>query len=164
MKELFTESEFWVAVAFALFVALLGKLMWARLSAMLDKRSSDIARALADAERLRAEALKARQDAEGTLSRATSEAEAIRAQALEETQRMQARAAAGLQSAVALREQQALDRIAQSEATATKQVRDAAVDVALAATRALLREQIGSGRTANLIDESIAELPRRQPH
>ena len=61
---------------------------------------------------------------------------------------MQARAAASLETAVALREQQALDRIAQSEAAATKQVRDTAVDVALSATRALLREQVGSGRSA----------------
>jgi len=59
-------------------------------------------------------------------------------------------------------EQQALDRIAQSEAAAAKQVRDTAIDVALGATRALLREQVGTGRTAALIDESIAELPRRQ--
>ena len=41
-----------------------------------------------------------------------------------------------LQNAIALREQQALDRIAQSEAAAAKQVRDTAVDVALGATRA----------------------------
>ena len=50
---------------------------------------------------------------------------------------MQARAEASLKNAVALREQQALDRIAQSEAAATKQVRDTAVDVALSATRDL---------------------------
>ena len=60
-----------------------------------------------------------------------------------------------------MREQQALDRIAQSEAAATKQVRDTAVDVALSATRALLREQVGAGRTQALVDEAIGELPRR---
>ena len=65
---------------------------------------------------------------------------------------MQARAAASLKTAVALREQQALDRIAQSEAAATKQVRDTAVDVALSATRALLREQVGAGRSEAMVD------------
>ena len=60
---------------------------------------------------------------------------------------MQARAAQSLQNAIALREQQALDRIAQSEAAAAKQVRDMAVDTALAATRSLLREQVGSGKS-----------------
>jgi F-type H+-transporting ATPase subunit b len=60
-----------------------------------------------------------------------------------------------------LREQQALDRIAQSETAATKHVRDTAVDVALSATRALLREQVGSGRSEALVNEAITELPRR---
>ena len=74
---------------------------------------------------------------------------------------MQARAAANLKTATALREQQALDRIGQAEAAAAKHVRDTAVDAALTATRSLLREQVGSGRTAALIEEAIGELPRR---
>jgi F-type H+-transporting ATPase subunit b len=128
---------------------------------MLDKRAAAIARALADAERLREEALQAKAEAERSLARAASESEAILQQAREEAQRMQARAAASLKNAVALREQQALDRIAQSEAAAAKQVRDSAVDVALAATRALLREQVGSQRGVAMIDDAIGELPRR---
>jgi len=82
-------------------------------------------------------------------------------QAREEVQRMQARAAQHLETVVALRQQQAKDRIAQAEAAATKDVRDTAVDVALAATRALLREQVGSGNAGSLVDQAIAELPRR---
>jgi F-type H+-transporting ATPase subunit b len=123
--------------------------------------SAAIAKALADAERLRDEAVAARTAAEKTLAQATAEAEAILGQAREEVTRMQARAATSLQNAIALREQQALDRIAQSEAAAAKQVRDTAVDVALGATRALLREQVGSGKSQDLVDQAIAELPRR---
>ncbi len=74
---------------------------------------------------------------------------------------MQARAEASLKNAVALREQQALDRIAQSEAAAAKQVRDTAVDVALSATRALLREQVGAGRSEAMVNEAIGDLPKR---
>src|SRR6201999_2590443 len=109
----------------------------------------------------RADALKAKAEAEQTLAKATAEAEAILVQAREEVQRMQARAAQNLETVVALREQQAKDRIAQAEASATKDVRDTAVDVALAATRALLREQVGAGKAENLVDQAIAELPRR---
>ena len=119
-----------------------------------------VAAALADAERLRGEALAAKAAAEQTLAQATAEAEGILGNAREEVSRMQARAAQGLQNAIALREQQALDRIAQSEAAASKQVRDMAVDTALAATRSLLREQVGSGKS-NDVDQAIAELPRR---
>ena len=158
---LFSDPGFWVAVAFFLFFALAGKVLWKKITEMLDKRTSAIAKALADAEQLRADALKAKTEADRTLAQAATEAGAIVQQAREEATRMQARAAANLETAVALREQQALDRIAQSEAQATKQVRDTAVDVALSATRALLREQVGSGRTQALVDEAIAELPKR---
>lgn len=158
---LFSDPGFWVAVAFVLFFALAGKVLWKTIREMLDKRSADIGKALADAERLRAAALKAKQDAERTLAQASGEGNAIIQQACEEADRMKAKAAASLEAAIALREQQAKDRIAQAEAQASKQVRDTAVDVALAATRALLREQVGQGRTAAMIDEAIAELPRR---
>jgi len=156
-----SQPELWVGIAFFLFFALVGKTLWRRVSAMLDKRAADIMRALADAERLRDEALKAKAEAEQTLTRAASESEAILKQAREEAARLQARAVASLETAVALREQQARDRIAQAEAQATKQVRDTAVDVALSATRALLREQVGSGRSGALIENAIGELPRR---
>ena len=157
----FSDPAFWVAVAFVLFFALAGKALWGRISGMLDKRAADIAKALADAARLRDEAVKAKQDAERTLAHATTEGAAILQHAREEAERMQARAAANLKTATALREQQALDRIGQAEAAAAKHVRDTAVDAALTATRSLLREQVGSGRTAAQIEEAIAELPRR---
>jgi F-type H+-transporting ATPase subunit b len=157
----FGNPETWVAVAFLLFVVLLGKILWSKVAELLDKRSDAISRALADAERLRAEAVAAKAAAEQTLAQATAEAEGILGHAREEVGRMQARAATSLQNAIALREQQALDRIAQSEAAAAKQVRDTAVDVALTATRSLLREQVGSGKSKDLVDQAIAELPKR---
>jgi len=157
----FGNPETWVAVAFLLFVVLLGKILCTRVTALLDKRSDAIARALADATRLRNEAIAAKAAAEQTLAQATAEAEAILGHAREEVSRMQARAAGSLQNQIALREQQALDRIAQSEAAASKQVRDTAVDVALTATRSLLREQVGTGKAQDLVDQAIAELPRR---
>ena len=157
----FSDPTFWVAVAFVLFFVLAGKLLWRQITGMLDKRAAGIAKALADAERLRADALKAKADAEATLAKAAGEAEGIVAQAREEVTRMQARAAQQLETAVMLREQQAKDRIAQAEAAASKEVRDTAVDVALAATRALLTDQVASGRAQALVDEAITELPRR---
>ncbi|MBN9086625.1 MAG: ATP synthase F0 subunit B [Reyranella sp.] len=157
----FGNPETWVAIAFLLFVVLLGKLLWTKVGELLDKRSDTIARALADADRLRNEAAAAKAQAEKTLAQATAEAEGILAQARDDVGRMQARAATSLQHQIALREQQALDRIAQSEAAAAKQVRDTTVDVALSATRSLLREQVGSGKSQDLVDQAIAELPRR---
>jgi len=158
---IFSDPTLWIAVAFVLFFVATGRIMWRALTGALDKRSAMIAQELSEAERLRAEALEAKTAAERTLAEATAEADGIIGQARDEAQRMQARAATNLETAVAMREQQALERIAQSEAAATKQVRDTAVDVALSATRALLREQVGAGRTESLINEAIGELPRR---
>jgi F-type H+-transporting ATPase subunit b len=157
----FGNPETWVAIAFLLFVVLLGKILWGKVTELLDKRSAAIAKALEDAARLRNEAIAAKAAAEQTLAQATGEAEAILANAREEIGRMQTRAATSLQHQIALREQQALDRIAQSEAAANKHVRDTAVDMALSATRSLLREQVGSGKAQDLVDHAIAELPRR---
>jgi len=157
----FTDPAFWVAVAFVLFFVLVGRLLWRTLAAALDKRTAGIAKSLSDAEGLRVDALKAKTEAESTLARATAEAEGIIGQAREEAERMRTKAMASLEAAVALRQQQALDRISQAEAQATKDVRDNAVDVAVAATRALLRDQVGGGKTQALVDEAIAELPRR---
>ena len=158
---IFGNPETWVAVAFVLFVVLLGKILWTKVGELLDKRSAAIARMLEDAARLRNEAIAAKAQAEQTLAQATAEAEAILSHAREEVSRVQARAATSLQHQIALREQQAIDRIAQSEAAAAKQVRDTAVDVALTATRSLLREQVGSGKSQDLLEQAIAELPRR---
>jgi F-type H+-transporting ATPase subunit b len=157
---IFSDPTFWVGIAFLIFVGFAGRKIWGGITSGLDKRSESIAKSVADAERLRADALKAKAEAEQTLAKATAEAEAILTQAREEVQRMQARAAQNLETVVALREQQAKDRIAQAEASA-KDVRDTAVDVALAATRALLREQVGAGKAETLVDQAIAELPRR---
>jgi F-type H+-transporting ATPase subunit b len=125
---IFSDPAFWVGVAFLLFFALAGKAMWKRVSDMLDKRTAAIVKALEDAQRLRDEALKAKQDAERTLTQAAAEGGAILQHAREEAERMQAKAA---------------------------------VDVALSATRALLREQVGAGRSEAMITEAIGELPRR---
>ena len=71
-------------VAFVLFVVLLGKILWTKVTELLDKRAAAIAKALADAERLRDEALAAKAEAEKTLAQATAEAEGILSQAREE--------------------------------------------------------------------------------
>jgi F-type H+-transporting ATPase subunit b len=74
----------------------------------------------------------------GDISKALADAERLRAEALKAKQDAE-----------------------RTLAQASKQVRDTAVDVALAATRALLRDQVGQGRTSAMIDEAIAELPKR---
>jgi len=158
---LFADPTFWVAVAFVLFLLIAGKTLWKGITEMLDKRTAAIAKALSDAEQLRVEATKAKAEAERMLSQATTDAQDILDEARAESQRMQVRAKTDLEASIVRREQQARDRIAQAEAAASKQIRDAAVDVALSATRSLLREQAAGPNAQALVDQAIAELPRR---
>lgn len=158
---LFSDPTFWVAVAFFLFLAIAGKQIVKGLTKLLDDRTALIARTLGEAEKLRNEAQKARDDAQKSLADSAKLAQEIVEQARREAERLTQHAAEEREALIARREQQAKDRIAQAEAQASKQVRDTAVDVALAATRALLRDQVGQGRTAAMIDEAIAELPKR---
>ena len=50
------DPKFWVAVSFVLFVALVGKLAWAKITEALDGRAARIRAELEEAARLRAEA------------------------------------------------------------------------------------------------------------
>ena len=55
----------------------------------------------------------------------------------------------------------ALDKIAQAEAQAVADVRNQAVDIAMAAAAKLLKESIDSGKGDELIDSAIKELDRK---
>ena len=63
-ESIFADPTLWIAVAFVLFFVATGRVMWRAVTAALDKRSAAIAQLLADAERLRADALKAKAEAE----------------------------------------------------------------------------------------------------
>lgn len=158
---MFSDPTFWVAVSFVLFLAIAGKAIVKGLTKLLDDRTALITRTLGEAEKLRNEAQKARDDAQKSLTESAQLARDIVEQAKQEAVRLAEHAAEEREALIGRREQQAKDRIAQAEAQASREVRNMAVDVALAATRALLKDQVGAGRTQPMIDEAIAELPRR---
>jgi F-type H+-transporting ATPase subunit b len=161
-ERLLSSPEFWVAVSFVLFVAIAGKKIFQGLTKMLDDRSALIARTLGEAEALRAEAQKARAEAEKALADSAVLAADMLVQAKKEAEYLTRAAAEQREASIVRREQLAAERIVQAEKAATRQVRDMAVDVAMAATRAVLREQVGDeGKAKALLDGAIAELPKR---
>ena len=158
---IFSDPTFWVAVSFFLFLAIVGKQIVRGLTKLLDDRTALIARTLGEAEKLRNEAQRARDDAQKSLADSAKLAQEIVTQARQEAVRLAQHAAEEREALIARREQQSKDRIAQAEVQATREIRNMAVDVALAATRTLLKNQVGAGRTQGMIDEAITELPRR---
>ncbi len=158
---MYQDPAFWVAVAFAIFVA---GAVWkgrAPIAGMLDARIEAIRAEIDEARRLREEAQASLAGYQRKLRDAIGEAEQIVAHAGDEADRSAERAAEALAAALARRQAQALDNIAQAEAAAVKQVRDTTVDVALAATREVLRAHLAGASADALIDAAIKELPEK---
>ena len=63
-----------------------------------------------------------------------------------------------LEAALKRREQAAVDKIAQAEAQALQEVRDQAIEVALAATSRLISDNLGKERADTMIDQAIRDL------
>ena len=160
MAEFMAEPEFWVAVAFVIVVA---GMVWKgtpAITRMLDDRADKIRGELNEAQRLREEAQRMLGEYQRKQRDALKEAEHIIAAATAEAERSAAEAARELEAALKRRQALALEKIALEEAKATQEVRNTAVDVAIAAVRQMLAQALDQPRKAKLIDDAIAELPQ----
>ena len=158
---LFAEPEFWLAIAFALFVGLLARPVGRKIADALDGRSKKIETEIEEAARLRDEAQVLLASYQRKSRESLKEAEDIIANAEAEAKRLVEEAAVGLAASLKRREQIALDKIARAEARAVEDVRHAAVDVALAATRELIQKNLDAGKANALVNAAIGELPKK---
>ena len=159
---MFQDPTFWVAVAFViLLVALFYFKVHKLLIGQLDERAARIKSQLDEAQTLREEAQKTLADYQRKQRDAITETERIIEHAKEEAQRLREEAEADLQHALARRREAAEEKIAQAEAAALKEVRNQAVDVAMAAAAKLLAEEVKPAQAKALVDESIDELSKK---
>ena len=158
---MFADPAFWVGLAFVLVVALVFKPAAKAVSSSLDGRAAKIRGQIEEARKLREDAQALLADYQRKQRYAMAEAEKIIAQARAEAARIRADAEASLERALERRQQQALERISQSEAQALAQVRSTAVDVALAAAEALIRENLDESQKQALTNKAIGELQIR---
>lgn len=156
---MFSDPTFWVLVAFVIFVALVWKPGAKAITQMLDDRAEKIRGDLDKAAKLREDAQALFAEYQKKQRDALQEAQAIVASAKAEAERLSAQAASDLEASLKRREQLALQRIAQAEQQAMADVRAAAVDLAMAATRKLLTEKVDTARHEALIEGAIKELP-----
>jgi F-type H+-transporting ATPase subunit b len=155
-------AEFWVAIAFVVFLGVLAYYKVPGLIAKaLDDRAATIRKELDEARRLRDEAQDLLNDYQKKHRNAGLEAETIARQAREEAEAYARETRAALAEALERRTRQAEDKIARAEAQAVDEVRAAAVDSALAAAEKLLREKAAGSAGAALIDDSIRNLEGR---
>ena len=154
--------EFWVAVSFIMFVALVIYLgVPGKVTAALDARSERIASELAEANRLREEAQALLAEYQQKRIEAEAEAESIIAQAKAEAEAFAAETRRKLGETVERRTRMAEQKIASAETLAVKEVQSAATELAIAAASELIAEDAKGAKAGKLIDESIASLKQQ---
>ncbi len=156
---MFYQAEFWVAVAFVLFLLALVKLGAHRsVLGALDNRSARIQAELDEARRLREEAQKLLSEYKLRQKEAEEEALALIRSAEAEGERLQAEARAKVDEFVARRTKMAENKIAQAEAQALAEVRGSAAEAAIAAAEKILGDTVKGDVAEKLLGDGIHEL------
>lgn len=153
------DPEFWVALAIVAVIVLLAKPVSQKASIALDARAERIKMELDEAEKLREEAQQLLAKYQRMQRDAKEEAEQIVRHAKEEAERIRKAGEKRIEDALERREKQAMDRIRQAELQARSRVQAHAVDIALAATEEVLKEQVSGAKADKLVDDAIGQLP-----
>src|SRR5687768_13209892 len=127
----------------------------------LDTRAERIRAELDEAQRLHEEAKTLLAKYQRQLHEGEKLAGDIMAQAEAQRQRFEEKMRADYDLAVKRRTELAMERIAQEEARAVKEVRGRAADLAIRATRRLLVEKVGAGEAQTLVQGAIGEVKRK---
>ena len=155
-------AEFWVAVSFAAFLAIVAYYkVPALIAKALDDRADAIRKELDEARRLRQEAQDLLADYQNRHRNVGQEADAIVDQAKHEAAAFAHETRETLKEQLERRTKLAEDKIARSEAQAMDDVRASAVEVALAAAEKILREKMTGAGGSAVLDQSIRDLKGR---
>ena len=153
------EPEFWVAVAFVIF---LGVLVYLGVPKMLldalDDRAKRVQAELDEARRLKEEAQKLLAEYKAKQRQADEEAVAIIEGAKAEAGRVAAETKIKMEDFVARRTKMAETKIAQAEAQAIADVRAAAADAAVSAAEKILTESVKGKVADDLITRGIGDV------
>ncbi|MCJ2037737.1 ATP F0F1 synthase subunit B [Methylobacterium sp. J-059] len=155
-------AEFWVAVAFLVFMAIVWKVGgFGIMTKGLDGRAVRVRHELDEAKRLREEAAAVLADYKRRRAEAEREAETIIASARDEAERAAAEGRQRLDDFIARRTKSAETKIAQAEAKAQAEVRAAAADAAVKVSETILRERMQGEAAQALLRSSLGEIRTR---
>jgi F-type H+-transporting ATPase subunit b len=155
-------AEFWVAIAFVVFLLILGYYKVPKLIAKaLDDRAEAIRKELDEARRLREEARDLLADYKGRHRNVGRETDAIVEQARREAEAFALETRASLEDTLERRTKLAEEKIARAEGQAVDEVRAAAIDLAVAEAEKILREKMAGAGGSQLIDQNIRDLKGR---
>jgi F-type H+-transporting ATPase subunit b len=156
---MFSEPEFWVAVAFVILMGVFAYVGVHRtILKTLDHRRDRIKAELDDARRLKDEAAKLLAEYKARYASAEREAEDIISNARAEAERIAAEAKVKLEDFVARRTKTAESKIALAEAQALADVRAAAANAAVAAATTILSKSVKGAVADELLAKGINEV------
>ncbi|MBY8976434.1 ATP F0F1 synthase subunit B [Rhodobacteraceae bacterium NNCM2] len=160
--DIFYNSNFVVLLSFISFIALLGYLgVHKFLISKLDARAEGIREELDEARRLREEA----QEVFASFERKQKEVEAQTSEIVAHAEAEAKAAAAKAQDEIAIsverRVKRAQEQIEMAETTAVKEVKDRAVQIAVAAAGEVLQKNLTAHKGNALINEAIDEVGKR---
>ena len=156
---MFAQPEFWVAVAFVIFLGILIYVGVPKLvTKALDDRAMRVQDELDEARRLKEEAQKLLAEYKAKQRQADDEAAAIIAGAKDEAERFAAEAKAKMEEFVARRAKMAETKIAQAEAQAVADVRAAAADAAVSAAEKILTDSVRGKVADDLLARGISDV------
>jgi len=152
----YTKTDFWVAVSFIAFIGLLLYFkVFAMIAQALDNRAADIRRQLDEARRLREEAQAILDDYKRKQRDAEKEAADIIALARRETDNHAREAKASFEEMLKRRTKLAEDKIARAQAQVIDEVRNKAIDVAIAASERIVAQKMTPEKSKSLLDEGL---------
>ena len=153
-----------VAIAFVIFVVLVAWKGTKKLTAGLDQRADAIRKQLDETQNLREEAQAALASYQRQQRDALAEADEIVAQAKADAERLKIQAESVLTATIKRREEQAVERIAQAEATAIKDVRDQAIELAIGVATKIITEKMTKTVQNELVKDASEDLIKKFQH
>ena len=159
---MFSEPEFWVAVAFVILMGVFAYLGVHRMVLKaLDHRAERIKSELDDARRLKEEAAKLLAEYKARHASAEREAQEIITNAKAEAERIASEAKAKMEDFVARRTKTAESKIALAEAQALAEVRAAAAEAAVTAASTILSQTVKGPVADDLLGKGIDEVRKK---
>ena len=154
-------EAFWLLVAFVVFFGLLGKTLMRFITGALDNRANRIQQELDEAVKLREEAQALLVSFQRKQRDAIKEAETIVAEAKSQAETMLREAEEELEKALNKRIELAMEKISQAEADVVQDVKNNAVDIAVAASHALLQEHMAKSEGTSQFKEALKEIKNK---
>ena len=148
-------------VAFVIFVSLVAKKASSLIASALDARASAIKTELESAASLREEAQSLLAQYQRQQRGIKDEVEAILEQARREGETMTKDAGARLAEQLSQRERQAKENIERNESQVIDRIRANAAELAVAAARAMVLENLDKAHAAVLVDRSIEDIGKK---